>query len=325
MELDTKIAAQHEARKSRKRMTADEIATLAAENEELIKAATEEQWDAIRAYREDWLKRTTTQWDPQKIITSVTELWESLDIRPPAVMIARSPVEAVYFAIKALRTANPKEYEDKDPAEISGSLPKYWSVWWRAWAGWYHASKSLGVKYDEEELRVFTNWADSCPFVVSWRGMCVVSMNPVELHFQGDDLHNEEGPAVRFSDGYCVWSIDGVRVNQTIVECPETLTADIIDAYDNEEVRRIAIERYTWIKYLGERNAQVIETADNPIEGTLESLMSTDRDTVFVGACPSTGRTYAMQVDRDIKTIEEAKAWLQGNDLLGKMTILGAS
>ena len=68
-------------------------------------------------------------------------------------------------------------------------------------------------------------WADlarSCLWWWPYRGTCVVSERPAEIHSpDGIRLHNETGPSVRFRDGWSIWAIDGVIVDEQVVLHPE--------------------------------------------------------------------------------------------------------
>ncbi len=53
--------------------------------------------------------------------------------------------------------------------------------------------------------------------VIGWYlplpNICFVSQNPIEIHMKDDKLHNENGLAIKYADGFGVIAIDGVRQN----------------------------------------------------------------------------------------------------------------
>lgn len=143
-----------------------------------------------------------------------------------------------------------------------------------------------------------------------------------------------------------LWYIDDVHVDEQIVKAPETQTVEQIDADNNAERKRIRIERFGWPRYLRESKAMVIDTRDNYIDSTKESLMEVnfrtftqtwnevtqsvhtevhEKATVLVCACPSTARVYAMRVPREIVTCEMAQRWLHGDQVTRPLRIIGAS
>jgi hypothetical protein len=120
-----------------------------------------------------------------------------------------------------------------------------------------------------------------------------------------------------------LWHIHGVQVPKDVVMYPEKQTISDIEEESNSEVKRIRIERYGWLKYLSETNASVIDHANNYIDATEEALMqSKDGMKLLVCACPSTARTYAMRVPREIENCVQAQLWLKGSK---PKHIIGAS
>ena len=92
---------------------------------------------------------------------------------------------------------------------------------------------------------------------------------------------------------------------------PETQTIKEIRNEDNEEVKRIRIERYSWQKYLNEINATLIDERRNDIEGTREYLFKADDDMrALLCACPSTHKEFVLEVPPETETCEDAQAWL---------------
>jgi hypothetical protein len=160
-------------------------------------------------------------------------------------------------------------------------------------------------------------WADlarSCLWWWPYREVCVVCERPAEIHSpDGRRLHHDTGPAVRFRDGWSIWAIDGVLVDEQIFLRPETQSLRQIRRERNVEVRRIRIERYGWDRYLARVGAVVVDRRRNDVEATQETLLrAPDGETVLVCACPSTARVYVLAVPPDIPTCERAQEWVSG-------------
>jgi hypothetical protein len=137
------------------------------------------------------------------------------------------------------------------------------------------------------------------------------------------ELHNESGPSVLWADGYSIYTIKGVAVDEQIVMRPESQTVEQIRKEKNEEVKRIRIERYGWERFIKEVKAEVMDRRTNDVDGTREALFSLpDGIRTFVGRCRSTGRVYFLEVDPEVKTCEQAQVWLRG-DRIGNC--IGAS
>jgi hypothetical protein len=124
-------------------------------------------------------------------------------------------------------------------------------------------------------------------------------------------LHREDGPAVRYRDGWSLYAIEGVRVDEQVVLRPETQTIDQITGETNLEVKRIRIQRYGWGRYLAAAGAAVLDRRTTDCDATKEVLYEhSDNQRVLVTSCPGTGRIYALEVDPQVQTCEEAQAWL---------------
>ena len=189
----------------------------------------------------------------------------------------------------------------------------YSTIWWRAWASWYEGAAFLGVEFDKHLYDLFQQWCRCCPLIYPGTSVAIVCQNPISVVWNGDLLHNESGPAVEFADGFKIYSIDGITVDEQIVMAPETQTLQQIALDDNSDRKAIRIARYGWPRYLRETNALKIDSRDNELEGTKEALFALpDGETRLVVTCP-TGRVFTMGVgDRpfEIKTCDEAQKWI---------------
>lgn len=195
------------------------------------------------------------------------------------------------------------------------SQPWYVGIWWRTWSGYYAGAELLGVKFDQDKYELFRDWNNRAPVWCAYNGLCVVSRNPTEIHWQDQELHNESGPAVRYVDGWGAWAINGVQVDEQVVMRPETQTIQQIRAEENQEVKRVRIERFGWKRYIEEVGATLLDRRRNDVDGTNEALFELPDDMrAFVGRCRSTGRVYFMEVGDDVATCAQAQQWLVGRE-----------
>jgi hypothetical protein len=254
-----------------------------------IESLTSRQWAQVERFKDPWLARQTEQYTDAEIAEALGDMWARFGHPRPKVRVADSPLAAM---------------------RLAGDVPYYASWWWSAWAGWYRGAELVGVEFDSETLEAFDQWCWKCPFV-ALSDSPVVSRRPVEVHWQAGELHCDTGPSVRFRDGWGVYSISGVRVTEQIVMRPETLTVAQIRAEDSEEVRRIAIERYGWDKFLKATRAKVLDRRRNDIEATEEALFECEGIRVLVCGCPSTARVYFLEVPQGVSTCGEAQSWVR--------------
>jgi len=90
---------------------------------------------------------------------------------------------------------------------------------------------------------------------------------------------------------------------------PETQTLEDIHQEENEEIRRIRINRFGWDRYITESSGEVLDIA-LPQYGGMESLIETSMGMVLCTYDPSTGRPYSLEVPPDMRTCRQAQKYL---------------
>jgi hypothetical protein len=99
-----------------------------------------------------------------------------------------------------------------------------------------------------------------------FRDAVILTERPTTLHRDEQGrLHAVDGPACGYSDGWCVYAVHGVRVPAWVIEYPERLTVDAIQAETNEEVRRVMVERYGLARYVHDAQFEVIDSDLDPL------------------------------------------------------------
>jgi hypothetical protein len=92
---------------------------------------------------------------------------------------------------------------------------------------------------------------------------CIVSDRPEILKVDEQNRpHCVDGPFCRWRDGSALYSVHGVRVPAWIIDHPEKITCEGIDAEKNAEIRRVMIERYGQARYLVDSGAKEIHKDD---------------------------------------------------------------
>ena len=152
--------------------------------------------------------------------------------------------------------------------------------------------------------------------VYPFEDFCVVCQKPEEIHFNKDDnLHKEGGAAIRYSDGFSVWSLNGVTVSQEVAETPsDKLSAQLMLTEKNAEVRR---EIYR--KIGAERVAHDLGAKERDRKGDYELLlipMGNGREHPFLKMKnPSIGVYHLEAVHRDCKTVNQALNFRKGRPI----------
>lgn len=159
----------------------------------------------------------------------------------------------------------------------------------------------------------------------------VLAERPTVLLNANGELHNDEGPAVFWADGAKQYYIDGHELGhlgEKIVEHPEQLTLTHINTEENEEIKRLAIEKFGWGRYLEGVGATVIDRRENAVDNTIEALVSvcttayrriwnrqpaeeiTIEQRKLILSCRSTARQYFLAVPEDTRDCEEGQRWM---------------
>lgn len=87
--------------------------------------------------------------------------------------------------------------------------------------------------------------AQHCGWLWMFEGVCVLVDSPAFVRV--DDagrLHCDNGPAMRYPDGFTIYAWHGVNVPALVIETPALITLHMIKRENNGEVRRVMIERY---------------------------------------------------------------------------------
>ncbi len=239
-----------------------------------------------------------TEQPPKKeIVRVINKFWKMQGYKNPKVLIADSPFHANKI---------------KNKIENGGSMVAYWSGWYASCVAMCDFCQNIDLDVDKSKYNDLYDWVYCCPYILFNETDVIVSKKPIEVHFNDmGQLHNESGKSIKFSDGWGTWTLNGVRVDKQIVMSPETQTMEQINKEGNEEVKRIRIERYGWVKYLENVNAKLIDYRDNTIENNTEEQLYDIRNgerKVLVCLCPSTGKRFCLEVSPEVTTCEEAQS-----------------
>ncbi|MCG7985030.1 MAG: hypothetical protein JAY90_20050 [Candidatus Thiodiazotropha lotti] len=178
-----------------------------------------------------------------------------------------------------------------------------------SWLGFYETFLKLGIE-DAEKLLPLMNLAKYCGWWAPYKNTAILQDRPETLKFDDRNLlHCEDGPAVRYRDGFSVYSWHGIRIpDQWITSKPSAQEAI---TWDNLEQRRAACEIVGWNNILVELQAVSIDKNSNPMVGELLEVQLPDiGKEKFLRVMCGTQREFALPVPPEITRASEAQAWL---------------
>ena len=302
----------------------------------MLERLNDEQLARLATKREEWLKvgLNTETANRAEAERGVRLAYQAAGLAPPAMMVwLKSPLEGCHAA--AMFKSD--QVWDQVRGQVRGQVrDQVWDQVWgqvgdQVWeavcsqheAGWlsffdFFSQELECVGKLEGLITVARNAGWWWPF----EGVCILTERPVELHRDPEHrLHNERGMAIRYPDGFGVWAINGVRVNEQIVMRPDTLTVEQITDEPNAEVRRVMRQQYGYDKYLDAVGAELID--DDSEWGKLwhANLPSEDEPLCLVEVINSTPeldgtyKTYFLRVPPGMETAHDAVAWTFTDDV----------
>ena len=140
---------------------------------------------------------------------------------------------------------------------------------------------NLRKMYTDEQAALLESWATlakNCFWWYPFEGVCFICDRPTAINMDTQwRLHNKDGPAVAFADGWNTYAVHGVHVPAWIIEHPEAITPEKIEFELNAEVRRVIIDKFGWKSYCEQRGARMIDKHENDIFGELWEYTDADR------------------------------------------------
>lgn len=157
----------------------------------------------------------------------------------------------------------------------------------------------------------------SCGWVWWHENVVAISDRPSAIHRDEQGrLHNESGPSIAYRDGWALHHWHGVPVQPSVIERPETITAEQVEKEENAEVRRVLVTRMGMEKYITESRLKPVRSDDFGVLYRKEQ--EGDEPLVVVKVVNSTPepdgskKDYWLRVPPDVRSAREAVAWTFG-------------
>ena len=220
-------------------------------------------------------------------------------------LVRRSYPLSLADAVRVLAGQQGFRYSAVGPHELS-------------WLGPYDYLRDVfGLQAETEPLAGLWQLAANLGWLQPHERTCWLAERPNLLRGDARDrLHNADGPALRFPDGWSVWAWKGVEVPRSVIEAPETVTLAAIDAEQNVQVRRCMIEIMTPERYVAQGGAdRVAEDETGILWRRTWPAFDAWAAVEVINATPEpdgTRKHFFLQVPAHIRTAREAVAWTYG-------------
>lgn len=153
--------------------------------------------------------------------------------------------------------------------ESPGAAPQHDAYWVAHYDAWRRLGMATFSGDDSRQLDLWATLARSCGRWWPYEGVCVVAERPAVVRAErvpggrhGElRLHNAEGAAVQYPDGWSVHAWHGTLVPAWVISSP---TVERITAESNIEVRRCAIERVGWDTYIDRAGLHLVAAVPDP-------------------------------------------------------------
>jgi hypothetical protein len=150
---------------------------------------------------------------------------------------------------------------------------------------------------------------------------CLVSDFPEILRVNGRNRpHAEFGPSHRWRDGWSIWTLNGVQVEQWMAEWrPDDMDARRVLQIENVDQRRECIRRMGIERIIGQLDPKVLDTERREVGGEYRLLaveMNHGRPWKFLQMVnQSTGAVHIEAVPRQCRTVRHALNWRRAQNI----------
>jgi len=309
----------------------------------MINELTAAQTGQLAHYRDEWLKRgmPTKSASRRETVEIVHDLYENLldKKKKVPVVILGSPL-AAWVAVCMLTpegggeseidqkiwTSTATQIKRQIGVTIEEGERKIWEFIWPYVDGHYFAPYFAFYEFMFSALKIENPVPEKYSVlkrtvklgpVYPLDDYCVVSKVPVEYHWKDKVLHNPDGMAVKYEDGFGVYCLNGVAVPEWLVLTPwDELDPARFAKIDNAEVRRefvrkVGIERISeackakCIDKEGDYELLVIDLKGDTGEWPYLKMLNPSMEGIYHLEC----------VAKECHTVEQALNWRNQSSL----------
>lgn len=277
-----------------------EDTTPVATNNGVLEKLTPEQEALMCQIRDEWLAKAfnNPKMNEEQARTGIEWVYAKAGLTKPEVRCLPSPLA---IQLEANRVKNDGVLPDPKDME---SFSFEWMGWGDyGWVSFYDFFKRIGIVQNEDFDRYLDFVNSGIYDFLAFEGLALVTHPPTSLHRDAKgELSNTEGPAIGWSDGYCLHYINGVFFEKELWErvVGLTMTGKEILSLENMEQRMIAIKLKGVLDLLDDLNAKSVSKTERNELFAIDEVFGEDVTAYFLKyTCPSTGRVYLKPVDPD--------------------------
>ena len=215
-----------------------------AEKKEVLEKLTDEQMKLIPVVRDEWLNKFLSfQYDGDKAMKLIEYIYELSELKMPKVVECESPMDCQIAA-----NLWPTEYKDAKERKKAMGKKKveyvpfsfYGFSFDYGWCAFYDFFRRIGIVKHEKFEKYLTLIDCNIFLAIYLKDVAFISKPPLFMKRDAEgQLHSLEGPALRFEDGYGVYSIHGTRFKGDVFKA---IFGPLGSDADKTEARDAAVE-----------------------------------------------------------------------------------
>ena len=276
----------------------------------MITKLTKKQENQIPKHIEKWVGMASKPMDKRRAVKAVEDMYVDMGEDKPIVIIGKSPLHTALLCYLFKITGGSEKKQL--PSQLRSTTKDwYFSMWWLVWAGWYDYAKYIGVAFDMKKYDLFMRFVSEVSFIIPYKGIAFISEKPSQIHWKDRQLHKDGGMAVKYSDGYGMYCLNGVRVPEWLAETPamEIDPKKVVEE-SNVEVRREILRKIGIERFVQKMGAETLDKKGNYELLDIEPAFNDGVSRLYLKMRnPSISTWHVEGVGSECKTVAEALHW----------------
>lgn len=301
-----------------------------------VEKLTPEQEAKIPEYLEKYYNKiyNPQKVDEKKAIKSINYIYKEAGYGEPQVIFATSPIDAQIIANTFTQEDKIKNIVDnmrKNKVPVTEMFEKLRGKIKYEETSWYGNISDYGWTcfyefinneiFPDFKLEIWDIWKELVESniydMIQLEKVCIVIVMPEHVKVNADKrLHCETGSAIRWSDGYELYYLNGINVPDYIVNLPaDELDPHLILNEQNADIQREIIKKIGAEKILKKLDAVVLDKWTDGKTGKYYELLNLkvgniDRKYLYYEHASIPGYFYAKPVPPETKTARDGRAWI---------------